>query len=169
MQKGKNNVHIACTLEVINTLREFSSAIDQNEGWHLIKRLLINDEGFKKRFIEKYGEAVYQETLKHYSKTNIEQRAERKLKEEQQRIKEEARQKIEQLKAEAYATQSNLGKQKFDSVTQDAIADVDLQIAKYEKQLNDNPNASGSFKHEVREILERLRKQKQELETPNPS
>lgn len=105
MQKGKNTIAVALTLEIINTVKEFASVEDQNEGFWIIKRLLTQDPEVKKRFLEKYGEEVYNETVKHYSKTNLEQRAERKLREEAQKIKDEARQKIEQLKAEAYAQQ----------------------------------------------------------------
>ena len=109
IQKGKNSVSIACTLELINTLKEFSSKGDQNEGFHLAKRLLVNDSEFSKRFIEKYGLEVYQKTVEHYSKTNIQQRAERELREKEKKIREEAKMKIETLKAESYASQTSLG------------------------------------------------------------
>lgn len=106
MQKGKNSVMIACTLEILNTLKEFSSKVDQNEGYHLAKRLLMNDAEFKARFIEKYGQEVYNQTVLHYSKTNIVQRAERELKDKEKAIREDAKQKIEELKANAYAKQT---------------------------------------------------------------
>jgi transcription elongation factor Elf1 len=91
MQKGKNSVILACTLELLNTLKEFSSKADQNEGYHLAKRLLMNDAELRERFIEKYGQTAYNEAVLHYSKTNLQQRAERKLKEEERKIREEAK------------------------------------------------------------------------------
>jgi hypothetical protein len=106
MQKGKNSVIIACTLELLNTLKEFSSKADQNEGYHLAKRLLMYDADFRERFIEKYGQTAYNEAVLHYSKTNLQQREERKLKEEERKIREEAKLKIEELKAKAYAKQT---------------------------------------------------------------
>ena len=98
MQKGKNNVHIACTLECINEIKECSSHEKQNEGFWVMKRLLTKDEEFKQKFIHDYGEEVWREMVKHYSKTNIEQRAERKLKEEAAKIRQDARDKIEAVK-----------------------------------------------------------------------
>jgi ABC-type transporter MlaC component len=112
MQKGKNSISIACKLELINLIKSLAGNEDQNEGFYLVKRLLTKDEEFKKLFIEKYGEAIYQETLKHYSKTNIEQRAERELKEQERKIKEDAKQKIEQAKVEFLKAEAERVEQK---------------------------------------------------------
>jgi len=135
MQKGKNTIAVACTLEVINTLKEFSSVEDQNEGFHLIKRLLLNDSEFKKRFVEKYGQEVYDKTLVHYSKTNLQQREERKLKEQEQKIKEESKQKIEELRTQSYAKQIDVASTRVALTKEDKIKGLEEEIENINKTI----------------------------------
>jgi len=108
MKRGRNSVSIACTLELINLIKTHSGKEDMNEGFWLIKRLLTEDSEFKTEFIEKYGQDVYEKTLKHYSRTNLEQRKDRELREKEKAIKEQAKLEIEKLRAQAYAEQVGL-------------------------------------------------------------
>jgi choline kinase len=101
MDRGENSVYIACTHELSNLISSHAGQEDMNRGFWLVKRLLTKDEEFKREFIEKYGQAKYDETLAHYSKTNIQQRDEEvKAKEESRRIRE-MRKKVKEEKRKA--------------------------------------------------------------------
>lgn len=96
--KGENSASISLTLELLNIVKQKAGKDEQINGFWICKRWLMFDEEVKKEIIEKYGQSFYDELLVHYSKTNIQQRAEREIKEEAKRIREEAKAKIEELK-----------------------------------------------------------------------
>ena len=100
IQRGKNNVSISCTLELINYIKTYAGQADQNEGFWLMTQMLTNNDWFKKTFTEKYGKEVYDKMVQHYSKTNLQQRTERALEEETKEIKTDAKQQEkERMKA----------------------------------------------------------------------
>lgn len=100
--KGENSASISLTLELLNIVKRRAGIDQQINGFWICKRWLMFDEEVKKEIVDKYGQAFYDELLAHYSKTNIQQRAERELEREAKEIrrkaKEEAKAKIEQLK-----------------------------------------------------------------------
>jgi hypothetical protein len=96
--KGENSASISLTLELLNIVKQKAGKDEQINGFWICKRWLMFDEEVKKEIIEKYGQSFYDELLAHYSKTNLQQRAEREIKEEAKRIREEAKAKIEELK-----------------------------------------------------------------------
>jgi NADH dehydrogenase/NADH:ubiquinone oxidoreductase subunit G len=110
--KGENSARIALTLELLNVVKKHAGSERQCNGFWIMKRFLIADKAF---WIQELGEEEYNRQLEHYSITNIEQNKRKELDEEARRIREEAKLKIDQLKAEAYAKQSDVAKEKLES------------------------------------------------------
>ena len=102
IEKGENVVKITLTLELLNLFRQHAGEEDMNVNFWMVKRILKEPE-IEKELIDRYGLAEYQKQLEHFSKTNIVQREERKLKEAEKMIRESTRQQaneeIEKLKS----------------------------------------------------------------------
>jgi hypothetical protein len=108
IKKGENSAIIQLTLQLLNYVAKHSGDEKQNRGFYIAKRWLMFDPDVRKEL----GEDLWKELLAHYSITNIEQQKLKQMEEEAKRIREEARFKIDQLKAEAYANQTDLTKEK---------------------------------------------------------
>jgi len=109
----------------------------------MAKRLLLCDAEFKARFIEKYGELEYQKTVEHYSRTNIQLREKKKIEEEAKRIREDAKLKIEQMKAEAYGKQVDLTDEKKAS-----------EIKRLLEEIENVKNSPNMFEHKKAELIQ---------------
>lgn len=161
--KGENSVRIALTLELLNVVKNHAGSDKQKNGFWLMKHILTVGKDF---WLKELGKEEYQRQLEHYSKTNIEQRTERKLKEQERRIRAEAKQKIEAIRAEAYATQSEVAKIK--SVPhRKRIMELEQKRLKFHTKLqtmppNDNPEHERWLEAKIKEIDDELKVLKDE-------
>lgn len=87
IKRGSNTIIVHCTTEVINIIKSHCAIEDLSEWNWLIKHFLQSPD-VKAEFTKRYGEKQYNKTLKHYSKTNIQQRAENEMKQKLAELKD---------------------------------------------------------------------------------
>jgi 23S rRNA-/tRNA-specific pseudouridylate synthase len=132
MDKGENVLSPkAIHCELINYFSQNAGEENLDKMDWLIKEVMTKEE-HRKNLIQKYGEEKYDELLKWYTRTNIQKREERRLREEARRIRAEARLRIEELKAQAYAKQSDVAQEKVTMVKKEAEEEKKLEEPKPE-------------------------------------
>jgi hypothetical protein len=134
MKQGENNASICLKLELKNVIDQYAGKAKQNKGFWIISRLLTVDSELKQEIIKAYDEETYNALLTHYSKTNIQQRAENELKLQVKTMREDFKMKLEEIKAENYAKQTSVAVSKFD----DKMESKEAQILDAKQRLYKN-------------------------------
>lgn len=104
MDKGENLATVTMKLEIANVVKRYSGTANQSNGFWFLEQALLGTltpefwiSEFEKDFPNK-GREIYDEMVRHYAKTNIQQHEENAFKEKAKEIRQEAREKIEELK-----------------------------------------------------------------------
>jgi hypothetical protein len=136
-KEGENSVRLSLTLQMLNILKTHAGPLNlANHDW--VQTMLYTHPEIKKEFVDRYGEELWQKQLDHFSRTNIDKAAEKKIRAEARRIRVETELKIKELNAQSVAKNADTGQAKIELPIQEEIGylnqslkQLDESIAKY--------------------------------------